>query len=148
MATLTVNNYQCAKLPDADFRNAVLRGSTFSGAYLHKADFRNADLRGVDFTDADLRCADFSGANLTEAKLLGADVEGAIFENVIGFEPIGVEVEYEVKLTATIRSYATVKVRAKSEDEAKRLVMQVADVASWDSWGDPEDVEVDNIRIA
>ena len=56
----------------ADFREANLRSTNFTGCNVKTCDFRGADLRNAIFREAALEATEFAGANLA-----GADFEGA-----------------------------------------------------------------------
>lgn len=68
------HNMQQARIPNADFTEADLRGTNFAGAVLRECDFINALLDGVVVAEADLhRCA-ASGASAVEIDARGADI--------------------------------------------------------------------------
>lgn len=70
---------QDAKLRNADFSRADLRGARFDGTNLTNARFCSADLRNAQLRDADLEGCDFSGADLRHADLRESSMFGATF---------------------------------------------------------------------
>jgi hypothetical protein len=83
---------ECRPGSQADFSNADLRRTDFSGAVLFGADFRGADLRdavldsallnGANFFDADLRGTRFGNADLRGAYLQGAKMDSRGYSGV------------------------------------------------------------------
>jgi uncharacterized protein YjbI with pentapeptide repeats len=64
-------------LPVFNFKNAMLKGVSLSGANLFFTDLSSADLDGADLDGADLMFANLNGARLNGADLSGAHLNGA-----------------------------------------------------------------------
>ena len=67
-------NFRDAILTDADFRDAVITGCNFRNAELLWAKFQGADAEETDFGVADLRGTYFKDAKLAGANFKGADL--------------------------------------------------------------------------
>ena len=80
--------------PACNFRGVDLSGISFSHSFI-TADFRDANLRGVTFTACNLKTCDFRGADLRDAvfceaclertEFAGAALDGADFEGATVF---------------------------------------------------------------
>ena len=69
--------------PRGDFREAISRGVSFTGAHLEGACFWEAHLEGADFRNAHLEGAEFLMAHLEGVIFLETHLEGATFEYAI-----------------------------------------------------------------
>ncbi|HQU68985.1 MAG TPA: pentapeptide repeat-containing protein [Albidovulum sp.] len=67
----------------ADFSGAVIRETTFAGAYLTAANFDGALLYQADFTDADLSAATLKGAVLIAPKFAGTALKSTDFDDAV-----------------------------------------------------------------
>lgn len=70
-----------ACLLKADFRHAVLPGSSFAGSFLNQSNFEHANLLGADLSWADLTRANLGHALMAWATLVGTDLSST---NLIG----------------------------------------------------------------
>lgn len=75
-------------LKSCDFSGARLKGADFRQAILMFSRFTGADLTGANLARADLSMADLSGADLTGADLSYADLDGTILAGAKGLETV------------------------------------------------------------
>jgi uncharacterized protein YjbI with pentapeptide repeats len=83
-AKLAKANFFGADLSRADFSGAKLPGASFIEASARRAVFRKTVLTNAKFTSADLRGADFGGGDLTGATFQDARLAGAVFDGTQG----------------------------------------------------------------
>jgi len=72
-------NFEASDLSQAQFDNALARGSNFQGAILEEATLWNVDFTGSDFRKANLKYARCSGAIFNRCNLSGVDLSSTIF---------------------------------------------------------------------
>lgn len=75
-----------ANLSRANFKQADLTGTDFTGCNLESANFTAANLSGCNFTGANLAKSSFNGADLSAAVLTGANLSGVDFSSTITSE--------------------------------------------------------------
>ncbi|MEM8613191.1 MAG: pentapeptide repeat-containing protein [Cyanobacteria bacterium P01_H01_bin.105] len=75
-----------ANLARANFKQADLSGTDFTGCNLESSNFTAANLSGCDFTGASLAKSSFNGANLSDARLTGANLAGVDFSSTVTSE--------------------------------------------------------------
>ncbi len=75
-----------ANLSRANFKQADLTGTDFTGCNLESANFTAANLSGCNFTGANLAKSSFNGANLSAAILTGANLAGVDFSATVTAE--------------------------------------------------------------
>lgn len=66
--------------PGSSFRNAVLEGADFTGAFI-VADFSDSNLRRCRFVQANVKTCSFNGTDLFESDFSSASIDGATFVN-------------------------------------------------------------------
>ncbi|RMH32719.1 MAG: pentapeptide repeat-containing protein [Nitrospirae bacterium] len=74
---LSGQQFRAARLPQADFHDALLRGANFDEADLRGANFQNANLRNARFRRANLGWANLQNADLFWSDLQYANLHGA-----------------------------------------------------------------------
>ncbi len=72
-----------ANLSRANFRQADLTGTDFTGCNLESTNFTAANLTGCNFTGANLAKCSFNGANLSGATLVGASLAKTDFSSTV-----------------------------------------------------------------
>lgn len=72
-----------ANLSRANFKQADLTGTDFTGCNLESSNFTAANLSGCNFTGANLAKSSFNGANLSEAVFTGANLAGTDFSSTV-----------------------------------------------------------------
>ena len=87
-----VTEYQSAavgkgvNLSRANFKQADLTGTDFTGCNLESSNFTAANLSGCNFTGANLAKSSFNGADLSGAILTGANLAGVDFSSTVTSE--------------------------------------------------------------
>lgn len=75
-----------ANLSRANFQQADLTGTDFTGCNLESANFTAATLIGCNFTGAKLAKSSFNGANVSDAIFTGANLAGVDFSSTVTSE--------------------------------------------------------------
>ncbi|ESA33345.1 low-complexity protein [Leptolyngbya sp. Heron Island J] len=73
-------------LSRANFKQADLAGTDFTGCNLESSNFTAANLSGCNFTGANLARSSFNGADLSNAILTGANLAGVDFSSTVTSE--------------------------------------------------------------
>ena len=75
-----------ANLSRANFKQADLSGTDFTGCNLESSNFTAANLSDCNFTGANLAKSSFNSANLSNANLTGANLAGVDFSSTVTSE--------------------------------------------------------------
>jgi len=117
--------------PRGDFREAISRGVSFTGAHLEGACFWEAHLEGADFRNAHLEGAEFLMAHLEGVIFLETHLEGATFEYaILHGETLFIKNTIDDKTDFTGTALSATRIDPKLRTKLERNIREIR----WKQW--------------